>query len=219
MKNLLILLSAIVLSVSCATQKNKSTSATPVFEGKLVYSLTYEDLPAEYEAYASMFPKEMTMYVKGEKSRTEQPSAMGNTVTIVDSKAKSMFIIMDMMGMKNAYKMTAEDIDKQKVSDEKPVIVYTDETKTIAGYNCKKAEITQDGVTSSVFFTEEIPSGLSKNFGDLKGFPMEYTIKANGLTVVTEVKSVSPEKISDKMFIVPEGYEIKPYSEFPSMGG
>lgn len=219
MKKLSILFSALILFGACATQKVKTTSNTPTFEGKLVYSLTYEDLPAEYEAYASMFPKEMTMYVKGEKSRTEQPGSMGNTITIVDSKARTMFIIMDMMGMKNAYKMTSEDMDKQKASTEKPVITYSDETKTIAGYSCKKAEITQDGVTSTVYYTEEIPSGYSKNFGDLKGFPMEYTIKANGLTVVTEVKSVNAEKISDKYFTVPDGYEIKPYSEFPSMGG
>ena len=219
MKNLFLILSAIILLASCKTQKNSTAKSTPSFEGKLVYSLTFEDLPAEYEAYASMFPKEMTMYVKGEKSRTEQPSGMGNTITIVDSKEKSMFIILDMMGMKNAYKLTPEEMEKQKGSASKPEIVYSDETKTIAGYTCKKAEITQDGLTSTVYYTEEIPSGHSKNFGDLKGFPMEYTIKANGMTIVTEVKSVSTEKISDKFFAVPEGYEIKPYSEFPSMGG
>lgn len=215
MKNLFIFLAATILLNSCATQKVKTDS--PSFEGKFVFSLTYEDLPEEYEAYASMFPKEMIMYVKGERSRTEQPSSMGNTFTIADNKNKTMVIILDMMGMKNAYKISAEDMEKNKA--EKPVIVYSEETKMIAGYNCKKAELTSEGTTTIVYYTDEIPSGYSKNFGELKGFPMEYTIKANGMTITTEAKTVSKEKISDKLFDIPEGYEIKPYSEFPSMGG
>lgn len=204
--------------VSCKTSKN-ATSAEATFEGKLVYSLEYEDMPAEYEAYASMFPKEMTMYVKGKKSRAEQPTGFGNTITIIDSKANTMVIVLDMMGMKNAYKLTAEDMKKQQEGIDKPEIVYSEETKDIAGFTCKKAEMKSGDETTVIWFTDQIQAAGGKNFGELKGFPMEYSIKANGMTILTTVKSVSKEKISDKYFDIPEGYEVKPYSEFPSMGG
>ena len=197
-----------------------STIKTTTFEGKIVYSISYEDLPAEYEAYVSMMPKEMTMYVSNDKARIEQNSGMGTTTTIVDKAKKEVVILMDMMGNKTAYKGSTEDDAKSAV---KPTIKYSTETKVIAGYTCKRADMTytEDGqeITNTVWYTEDLPSGLSRGVDGIDGFPMEYTIKANGMTMAMAVTAISAEKVLASYFSIPDGYAVKSMDDLKKMGG
>lgn len=194
---------------------------SPVFEGKVVYSISYEELPAEYEAYVSMMPKEMTMYIKNEKARIEQNTGMGTTITIVDKTKNETIILMDMMGMKNAYKGASDE--KKDGSTEKPVIKLSSETKTIAGYTCKRADVTtkvdNEEVTNTIWYTDQLPSGLTKGVDGIDGFPMEYSVKASGMTMAMTVKSITAEKVPDSYFTIPDGYSVKSMDELQKMGG
>lgn len=189
------------------------------FEGKITYSMTYEDLPAELENYASMLPKEMITYVKGDKSRIEQNSGMGTTVTLVDKAKKEMYILMDMMGSKTAYKGGPEDMTDTAKSGA-PVVKLLEETKEIAGKTCNKAEVSSPGEDPSiVWYTKDLPAGLSRGMSYIDGFPMEYYVKRNGMTILMTVTAISEEKVSPNYFKIPDGYTIKPMSEMKAMMG
>ena len=193
----------------------------PEFEGKIVYSISYEDLPEEYAAYTSMMPKESTIYIKGEKTRVEQSTGMGSTITIIDNKAKTGYICMDMMGNKMAFKMDAKTFDDNSNANEKPEVTYSNETKTIAGYTCKKAEIKSKDAEEPmvVWFTEEIPTFKSKDFKYINGFPMEYQVKNGGMTMLMTATTISKEKVSDTYFKIPSGYTEKSMQDMESMFG
>jgi hypothetical protein len=208
------------LSVAALTTMS-FVSKSPVFEGKIVYSISYEDLPEEYASYMSMLPKESTMYVKGEKFRLEQSAGMGTTVTIIDNKAKTGYICMDMMGNKMAFKMDAKTFENNTADENKPEVKYTDETKTIAGYTCKKAEIMSKDAEEPmvIWFTDELPAFNNKDFKYINGFPMEYQVKNGGITMLMTVTTVSKEKVSDSYFKVPEGYTEKTMQDMESMFG
>ncbi|HRE75910.1 MAG TPA: DUF4412 domain-containing protein [Flavobacteriales bacterium] len=208
---------AVALLTAFAPGKDKKKS--PGYEGKISYSMTYEDLPAELENYASMLPKEMTMYIKGEQSRTEQASGMGTTITIVDKKKKEICILMDMMGAKTAYKGSTDEM-KDTTVKAKPEIKVTEETREIAGKKCSKVEITYPGEDAEVVWvTKDMPSGLTRGFESLDGFPMEYTIKRSGMTILLTVTAVAEQKVSAEYFKVPDGYTVKPMSEMKNMMG
>jgi GLPGLI family protein len=194
------------------------------FEGTVKYKIEYEDLPEEMAGFEAMLPKEMAMKIKGNKSRTEQNTGMGTTVSISDGDNGTMVTLMDMMGSKVAIKMGEDELKKQKevAKISTPKIDYLDETKDIAGYACKKAEITPDGSDESVvvYYTNEIQSPkVGEKYEGLKGFPMQYEMKNQGMTMIMTVTEVNKEKISKSEFTVPDEYEEMTMEEFQNNMG
>lgn len=196
------------------------------FEGKVNYELSFPgmEIPDEQKA---MMPKEMIMYCKGVNSRVEMAMGMGMTqTTISDGKKKEAITLMDIMGNKTAIKSTEEDM-KKKTGESAPVVKLLDETKTVAGYKCKKAIITikdkkEGEITMPVWYTEEITtynSQWASQYKGIKGMMMEYEIKASGMTMKMTAKSVTKEAVSDAKFTIPEGYKVMTAEEFQkSMG-
>lgn len=217
MKNLIVAFMAVAIALPTLAQKK--------FEGTIKFALSYEDLPAEMAAMEAMLPDEMTTIIKGEKSRLEQSMGMGmSSVTITDMKKGSGIVLMDMMGKKVAMEMTKEELekmDKKKASEKKPEFKYTDETKEVAGYKCKKAVVVMEGAGEmEVYYTEDLPSGANKQFEGLKGFPLEYKIAQGPMKIKVTAQSVKMEKVDKGLFEIPEGYDKMSFEEFQkSMGG
>lgn len=217
MKNLIAVCVALAIALPTFAQKK--------FEGTVVYGLEYQDLPAEMAMMEAMLPDEMTTQIKGDKTRIEQSLGMGmSQVTIMDTKKESGVLLMDMMGKKMAVEMSKEEAEKmnKKSGDaEKPEFKYLDETKEIAGYKCKKAVATIKGAGDmEVYYTEDLPAGMSKHYEGLKGFPLEYTIDAGQFKMKITAKSVKKETLGTDLFAIPSGYEKMTFDEFSkSMGG
>lgn len=210
--NKIILLSAAVglTALSFTTDKK----AKP-FEGKITFEINYDELPEAIEPYRAMLPKETVTYVKGPKTRVEQTTMGTTVVTVVNSEKKTGFMLMDQFGGKTAYTMDAKDFDKDAKTPENMEVTYTKETKEIAGYKCTKAEIKdkKDGNVMTAWVTDEI-SGSNKQLSYLKGYPLEYTVKAQmGMTMTMKAKTIDKTKVEDGMFEIPKDYTQKPMSD------
>ncbi len=71
-----------------------------------------------------------------------------------------------------------------------------------------------------VYYTEELPSGMSKHYEGLKGFPLEYTIDAGQFKLKMTAKSVKKETLGADLFAIPSDFEKMTFSEFEkAMGG
>ena len=108
------------------------------FEGKIDYSISYIDLPVQMKGYEAMLPKDMSITMKGNKSRVEQSQMMGSNVIVSDMDNKNGFIEMDMGGQKLRMLITTEEFESEE-NKALSNIEYLDETKDILGYACKKA--------------------------------------------------------------------------------
>ncbi len=218
MKKIFLALVVIGLSVF-NTQKLNAQD----FEGKMTLSIEYEEVPEEIEPYLSMLPKESLLYVKGSKTRIEQNTMGGSNITIMDSETNKGYIIMNMMGQKAAYELDGTAANTTKKDTIKPEVKTLDETKEIAGYKCKKATIKYEAEEEpmTVWYTDEIKGVYNQQYNDigLKGTIMEYTVEAQGMVMRMTISTISKEKVSDDKFTVPEGYEVKPYSEMMKMAG
>ncbi|MCK5702081.1 MAG: hypothetical protein KAI29_13045, partial [Cyclobacteriaceae bacterium] len=84
------------------------------FEGKIVYTITYTDMPAEMKGYESMLPKDLTIFMKGNKSRVEQTQMMGKNIIVSDMDNKNGFMEMDMAGQKIRLNISTEDFEKEE---------------------------------------------------------------------------------------------------------
>lgn len=199
------------------------------FEGIIKYKIEIEGDDIDATTKAQM-PNEMIMYYKGSLIRSEQVSPMYSMASISNTEDESVIILMDFMGQKFAVKQLKEDLEEieeeleiEEEETEKPEINYIDETKEIAGYTCKKAEITQDGETMEVYYTDEISIPLTKDSQNsiegLEGTLMEFTIVNEGMTMTMTVKEVKKTKVKKTMFTIPSDYEIKSMDEFKGMFG
>ena len=192
------------------------------FEGKIVYSIAYKDLPAEMAQMSSMLPSNQVIWIKGNKSRFEQVMDQGSTIVITDATAGSSTVLMDLMGTKYKLDIPKDEMEKLATEQEVPEIKYVDGTREIAGYTCHKAEVNMvgfDGV-ATFYYTEEIPPVKVQGMESLqlKGMFMAYEFSANGMTMNIEVTNIDKGSVADSKFRVPSGYTEMP-DEMKSMMG
>lgn len=192
------------------------------FEGTIVYSLNFDDAGLDPASASMLQGREMIVYIKGDKSKMEMDMGMMKTSTISDNKAGTAVTLMDIMGQKLALKMSKEEIEKQRSEVKEPTIKYTDETKDVAGYKCKKAIATTDeGEELAIFYTDEIPnrSAANNQFKGLNGFPLEYQANQNGLKMLVTAKSVKVGKVDDSKFKISSEYKEVTQEELQKMFG
>ncbi len=205
-------------------------------------------------------------YLKGGMVKTVVETEMGRTTTIRDNTAKKTTTLMEMMGNKNGFYATDEEqAEMRKRMDSMiqsrgasglggggnanahSVLAYTEESKKIAGYVCKKAFLVTtrgNGTVDStvVWYNTEIQfEGLKYTGGpstgfmgmpaqrtsamealeQLKGFPMAYEIAGRrGRKTVVEVTKIDTKKeIADKEFEVPKDFVVKPMKDMQAPGG
>lgn len=192
------------------------------FEGKIVYTMAYKNLPTEMQGMEGMLPKNQTLWIKGSKTRYEQNMTQMSTLVISDSDAGTSTILMELMGQKYKLDMVKEEMDKLIGEQGVPKITYVEGSRVIAGYTCKKAEVEMDGFDGKAIFyyTEEIPPVQVKGMEALalKGMYMAYEASTQGMTVSIEVSSIDKGSVSDDKFVIPDGYTDMPEQMKSMMG-
>ncbi len=189
------------------------------FEGKLVYSINYIEIPDEVKGMESMLPKEYVVYIQGQKIRWDQKIMGGGQTVIVDAGNKTSNILMDMMGQKANIFISSEEMAEARAEIKPPTITYLKGKKVIAGFKCSKALIVnEDGTESAIWYSKKIKI-KHKDFEYLNGFPLEYESKTNGVFIRLTVTEVEKMKVSDDKFMVPEGYTKMTMDEWTQMLG
>ena len=217
MKNLK---SLFVLFLLAASQ---SSFAQKVFtEGSITYKVSVSGV-TDPQAQAMMQNMNMTIYIKNEKFASVMDMGMikTRTVRLDDNK---FVMLMDMMGQKMKMTMDKKQYDTKKLSPDSYTVTVTEDTKVIAGYNCKKAIIkTKDGKSFFAYFTKEISRGEKSTYdgpySKIDGMLMEYTMEQKGNTMTMSCTSVDFKPVADDMFTVPEtGYTEMTMDQLAKMG-
>ncbi len=204
-------------------------------------------------------------YFKDSMSKTVMNTEMMNSSMITNNNTKVITTLMQIMGRKMGFYMSPSEmasfgerrLDTMKAGPRKDSliqrmendkkrktsIVYTEETKKIAGYACKKAYIVTTNFlgqkdSTMLWYTPEIKfAGLSStggsggfaraggggaaNFDDINGFVMAYTQKMGATRrMEIEVSKIELDKeVKAKEFEIPKDYDVKPMSEMRNMFG
>jgi len=163
-----------------------------------------------------------TVYIKGNLSRSEMVSALFSSTTIHDSKTGSAVILREVSGQKLLIRMSPENWQEKNRRYGGITFVNTNETKTIAGYKCIKAEAKlNDGSTFSVFYTPEIiPENKEYDyqFKNLNGLPLEYELTQRKLKIKYTVSKIDMNPVPASKFDIPKsGYREMTYDESKKM--
>ncbi len=193
-----------------------------ITEGKLFYDISYKGLSNELKNKEHLLPHDASLYFKNEKCRIEMGAGQfGKNTTIVDKKKGETIALLNIYGKKFAIRKSDSEMVEVRnslktdtaISDVKIEII--EEYKTIAGYKCQKAIIkkTSRGLSkqSDCWFTKEIPPYNTQNdeaFKLIDGFLMQFNIQEEQLSMTMTVKMVHPIPMDDKLFEIPNDYQL-----------
>ena len=223
MRKILLICSMFMVALLCIP--GTAMSGKP-FEGVITYKITYPDSKFS-ESQLAMFPKVLTVSVKGTKSRTDLQMSGMNTVEITDYSDKTSVSLLNMMGQKYAIKQTTAEIEAKMASEGKATVEMSEETKSIAGYTCKKVVVTvnDDGAKSTyeAYYTSELGSKLA-NFNnplykDIDGALLEFLMKNQEVTMKFIATSVEKKSLVAKDFEIPSDYTLTTQDELKSKFG
>lgn len=159
-----------------------------------------------------------TVYIKGNMSRTEMISSLGTQATVIDGKSNSIVVLKEYGDQKYLIQLTPSEWKDANKKYEGVSFTTTNETKTILGYNCKKAiGKLSDGNTFNVWYTPDlVPENndyqtANKN---LPGLAMQYETSMGNINVVYTVSKISFAPVPASKFDLPKsGYRIMTYAE------
>ncbi|KAF0195831.1 MAG: hypothetical protein FD166_2797 [Bacteroidetes bacterium] len=194
------------------------------FKGVINYKVSYPDSKMEASQQA-MMPQTMKVSLSGNKTRIEMAMASMSQIILIDSDLKTTTVLLDMMGQKIAMKPNKKT---DRPDAKEPVVKMTNETKEIAGYLCKKAEVSfgdekSKGTPLIVYFTEAIGNNrifYDNEYRTLPGIPMEFQYKMQGMNMLLTASSVEKGKVSNRDFEVSSEYkEMTPEQLREMFGG
>jgi len=163
----------------------------------IVYSLHTHGMPADQLANGM----KITVYAEKGKALVEWASLFFTTKELITDTG--------------SIKLT-KTLHEKWISRERPLpgadsnwykhaITYFEDTKKVAGYNCKKAlVIERNGDTTIVWYTPQLPpapfSAREQFFAMLKGMPLELDISNEKTKMTITAEKVSTEPIADSVF-------------------
>lgn len=165
---------------------------------------------------ASLNNTTKTFYLKGKMSRVDIVSPTYTQSTIYDATTGSAVILKELGGNKYLYNLTAAQWAEKNKDFDGMQVSFQNETKTILGYECKKAVLTlKNGTETTVYYATAIKPSLSENplqFKGIPGFVLEYEseISAGKKISYTAMKiNFNPAAVS--VFEIPKtGYRVMP---------
>lgn len=199
-------------------------------EMKIKYDIIMKSSNPEMQTQLQMSEgSTLTIYAKDDKSRVEMKMGeIMTTTTILDVAEKKGLILMEGMLGKQAATFEGDDFDKYHGDDSEVEIEYLDETKTILGYNCKKAVVymEDEGGEMEFWYTEDIKVsdaflGDYSKYG-LPGVALEYGVDQAEMTMkfVAVAFETSIKDTKDLFELeIPEGYTEKSFKEIINMSG
>lgn len=206
MKKILAVASLVISGYTIVAFIAPKTVSDGGFEGVITYSTSSVNSLAAQPSNQQSITK---FYIKGGKMKTVIGNSSFMTTTIIDcTNPDNYILLMDVNGSKYNVRINK----KPKVQD--PVIKYDDETKTIAGYTCRKADMTVfidsiHSINEEVYYTAELSSSFcSHEYKGLKGFPLEWIAKYGAVTRTTTATSIDKQTLSDDEFALPPGYKV-----------
>lgn len=165
------------------------------------------------------------IYLKGNSSRSEMISSLGTQSTIIDGKTGNVTVLKDYGEQKYMIQMTPDNWKQSNKKYEGVTFTYSDEYKTIAGYQCQKAigKLAGDTATFTVYFTRELEP-INKDFQylnkNLPGLAMQYEASIGKLKVTYTVSNINFNPVLASKFDLPKaGYRVMSYEESRGVSG
>ena len=197
------------------------------FAGTIIFETTAEGTDDPNIA-AQLAELSQEVIVMGNNTRTNISQPGIDVIKISNGDYNLQTTVIDIQGYGKYYIEKDADAIKKAFETVKMDYEYKDETKTIAGYNCKKVVVkatdleTDEESSMVVWVTNDLMTGDNINFSEypgLKGYVMRQEVEqdnnGSAITIVVAAKTVTPsKKVKATTFLRPS--DAQPFSEAPA---
>lgn len=199
----------------CFIISSASSQTRVVAECTVNYAITVNnESQVDKDAVALLKQSSKVIYIKGNNSRSDLISPSFSQSLIFNKATGNAVILREIGANKFITKMSSIDWIKQNDKFTDMLIQFSDERKTILGYECKRANLLlKDGSTFSVFYASTIIPSVREfeyQFKDIPGFVLEYEAKDGYTQKITYTATkISLNPVSAAKFDIPtQGYRL-----------
>lgn len=190
-------------------------------EGTLVYNISVETGSNQPKMADMLDGATTTIYLSGNKSRTEMVSGLGSDATIFNATTGNGVILKDYSGQKLMITLTAEDWEKNNNKYQGITFENTGEISQIAGFSCQKAIAKlKDGSVFTVYYTKDVNvvnKDYDYQFKTLPGLPVQYEMQIGKMNFKFTLAKINYSSVSPSKFEIPSsGYRVLTYEEVKS---
>lgn len=193
-------------------------------EGVINYEVTYPN-SGKNESIIAMMPSTMIYKFKDNKTCAELTGNMGvfGTSLISDFESKTLYQTFKVLGKKFGSTLHQKEVNEAIAKEPKMEIVYSKETKQIAGYNCKKAIIVfEDKSIPSfdIFYTNEIKikhANWYTPYKEIDGVLLEYKVTRYNIEMQFTATNIEHKEITDDLFKLTPDYKMISVAEMDEM--
>ncbi len=210
------------LLILCLAGAVFSFAQKTISEGTLVYDIVIQTDSKEPKIADAVDGGTVTVYIKGAQSRSDMVSALGKETTIHDAKTGNAVILKEYSGQKLMITLTKQNWEEKNKTYNDIKFETTEETKNIAGYNCKKAIAKlPSGKTFTVFYTADLNISnkeYNATFKNLPGVALEYEYESGTAKYKYTLSKIGFEPVAVSKFDFPKsGYRVMTYEENQQM--
>lgn len=188
------------------------------FLGKKNQGIIKFDVTFPYEQNTlllELFPREMIMDFKGDKTHTSVKSSYGvvSTEFIIDHDKKTIGQLLKSFSDKYVLNLKDDQVGHWLKQYPAVRIEYTRDIETIAGYKCEKAiAVFENDSTPPIelYYTKDLPldhTNWWNQFNGIDGCLLGYDIEQYGKRMRLRAREVIFEEVTEDKFEVPQGYE------------
>jgi GLPGLI family protein len=205
------LISMLIVSIAGISQKM-------ITDGTVNYNVSVvngKDQPGIAEAFDGAT---LTVAIKGPMIRSDLNSKVRLQSIFFNAQSGTAVILKESGTEKYMINLSAPQWEQYNRKYTGVKFDFTNDSKTIAGYNCKKASGTlKDGSAVTVYYAVDLKpvyQGYEYVFKDLPGLPLEYEITTGTITVKYLASSFVTTPVSASRFDLPKsGYKLLDYKQ------
>lgn len=203
-----------IIGIMVASCSVLSAQQRVVAECTVSYKISMDEQKANIDVQNTLQLSTKTVFIKGNDSRVDLSSPSLSQSLIYDKSNGTAVVLREFGNNKFMTRFNNQQwVTANKMYDGMSISL-SNETKTILGYECKKAIITlKDGSIFTLFYaTSIIPSvkEFEYQFKDVPGFVLEYQVKEQGETIVNyKAIKISLNPVQASKYDIPtSGYRL-----------
>lgn len=187
-------------------------------EGTLVYNMSVETGSEQPKMADMLDGATTTIYLKGDKSKSELVSSLGREATIYDASIGTGVILKDYSGQKLMITLTAANWEENNNKYDGITFENTSTSATIAGFKCEKAVAKlKNGTSFTVYYTTEVTlanKSYDAQFKSLQGLPVQYEMQSGKMKLKFTLSKINYNSVPLSTFDIPKsGYRVLTYEE------
>jgi GLPGLI family protein len=205
----------LIISYCCLCGNNIYAQQRVVAECTVVFKISMDDITVDKDVLNSLKQSSKTIYIKGNDSRVDLVSPAIKQSVIYDKTQATAVVLREFGNNKFMNKLDKNKWLEVNKQFDGSIIVLTNESKNILGYECKKASLLlKDGTSFILYYAVAIMPSVKEfeyQFKDVPGFVLEYQIKEQGSQIIVNYRAdkISLSPVLASRFDIPiSGYRL-----------